>query len=233
MPHTPLQHARATSGCEPHPARRDFSNFVESPAFPCVGAKSANSRNRLRCSVFDKLGTEAATQRLWRELQTFSEEHPDPGLVPVSFAAVFLDDAGDAPSFHDRLWRQLQLLHEWDACNFDWAPGVSADPSASDFSFSVARRAFFVVGLHPRSARLARRAPHPTLVFNFHDQFEAMKAAGLYQKLQRTIRARDIALQGDVNPSLTDFGLGSEARQYSGHLAGGCPFHARKRVDHA
>jgi len=34
--------------------------------------------------------------------------------------------------------------------------------------------------------------------------------------MQRTIRRRDISLQGFTNPMLTDFGEQSEARQYSG-----------------
>ena len=72
------------------------------------------------------------------------------------------------------------------------------------------------MGLHPKASRLARRAPFPCIVFNFHDQFEAMREDGKYARLQAAIRARDVALQGDVNPVLASFGDASEAHQYSG-----------------
>jgi hypothetical protein len=130
--------------------------------------------------------------------------------------------------FHDGLWKQLQSLHDLDARSNPWAPGVSSDVQASTFSFSVASRAFFVVGMHPSASRLARRAPCPALVFNFHEQFNAMKASGLYDKMQGAIRQRDIALQGDINPALARFGEASEALQYSGLIGPGsnCPFSA-------
>ena len=133
---------------------------------------------------------------------------------------------GDA-DFHERLWMQLQAIHDLDIVEHPWASGVSDDPEAADFSFSVASRAFFVVGLHPRSSRLARRAPQPTLVFNFHDQFEALRVSGRFEKLQAAIRERDKALQGNINPVLARFGEASEARQYSGRAGAGCPFHSR------
>jgi FPC/CPF motif-containing protein YcgG len=211
-------------------AEAEFRQYINAKSFPCVGAKSASNRGQLSCAVLPELGTRDSAERLHVQLREFSDQHEAPGLEPVSFAAIFMREAGDEIRFHELLWRQLQLLHDVDNTKFDWAPEVSSDPAAQDFSFSVAGRAFFVVGLHPRSARLARRSPRPTLVFNFHDQFEALKAAGRYQKMQRAIRERDVALQGDINPTLADFGNGSEARQYSGHHGGVCPFHAGGKV---
>jgi FPC/CPF motif-containing protein YcgG len=120
-------------------------------------------------------------------------------------------------------------LHRCDRRDFNWAPGVSSDPAAADFSFSIAGRAFFVVGLHPHASRLARRAPMPCIAFNFHDQFVQLRASGKYERLQRLIRARDVALQGDANPVLAGFGEASEARQYAGRALGAdwaCPFQA-------
>jgi uncharacterized protein len=49
--------------------------------------------------------------------------------------------------------------------------------------------------------------------------------------MRRAIRARDVALQGDINPNLADMGERSEARQYSGRAvddAWRCPFHRPK-----
>lgn len=180
---------------------------------------------------FDRLGDACSTARLWKSLIRYSQEYPDPGAVPVSFVAVF-DDAGlDEVAFEQRLWAQLQALHDHDRANgIAWDRKVSSDPSQTDFSFSVGGRAFFVVGLHPGASRMARRSPFPCLVFNFHDQFETLKASGKYISMQEAIRTRDIALQGSVNPVLSRFGEASEALQYSGRAvekAWKCPFHAK------
>jgi FPC/CPF motif-containing protein YcgG len=51
---------------------------------------------------------------------------------------------------------------------------------------------------------------------------------GVYHKVRNKIRERDIALQGNINPVLEDFGERSEARQYSGRQVESnwkCPFH--------
>ena len=210
--------------------QEEFRRFISDRAFPCVGAKSAANRGRLELVVCDELGSERSAQTLCDRLARFSGAYPAPGEQLVSLAAIFIAAAGTEDQFHDRLWRQLQRVHELDARTHGWADGVSADPAANDFSFSVAERAFFVVGLHPHSSRLARRAPRPTLVFNFHDQFEALRASGRYTKLQAAIRERDVDLQGHINPVLAQFGDASEARQYSGKNGGGCPFHAHRAV---
>jgi FPC/CPF motif-containing protein YcgG len=219
MSHPPQQHKQLVA---------EFTDFITDRAFPCVGAKSASNRGRMDMIVCDQMGTDESAQQLCSGLAQFSARYPEPGEDPVSFVAIFQADAGGEDEFHEKLWRQLQLVHDLDATRFSWARGVSDDPASNDFSFSVAGRAFFVVGLHPRSSRLARRPPRPTLVFNFHEQFEAMKASGRYAKLQSAIRQRDMELQGYINPVLAQFGAASEAQQYSGKHGGGCPFHARK-----
>ena len=205
----------------------DFCSFVAARSFPCVGAKSALNRERLEFEVCDRLGSSDSAEVLRDGLAHFSARHPDPGLDPISFVAIFREQVASEDEFHKRLWMQLQAVHDLDIEEHPWAPDVSNDPDSTDFSFSVASRAFFVVGLHPRSSRLARRAPRPTLVFNFHGQFEALRASGRYQKLQVAIRERDVALQGDINPVLARFGEASEALQYSGRASGGCPFQTR------
>jgi FPC/CPF motif-containing protein YcgG len=204
-----------------------FRCFVGAPSFPCVGAKSALTRNRIELEVCDQLGTRDSAEVLRHSLARFSARYPDPGIDPVAFAAIFRDPVANEIDFHEKLWMQLQAIHDLDIAEYAWASGVSDDPTSAEFSFSVAGRAFFVVGLHPFSSRLARRAPQPTLVFNFHGQFEALRHRGRYEKLQAAIRKRDIALQGDINPLLAHFGETSEARQYSGRRGGGCPFRTR------
>ena len=204
-----------------------FRAFVSAREFPCVGAKSAMNRDRMEFALLGELGSEESTAALLRELAAYSARHPNPGVEPVTLVAMFRGEVASEDEFHDKLWAQLQSLHDLDVVENAWAEGVSADPESSQFSFCAAGRAFFVVGLHPNSSRLARRAPTPALVFNFHDQFEALRAVGRYDKLQAAIRERDIALQGSINPVLARFGERSEALQYSGKAGGGCPFRAR------
>jgi FPC/CPF motif-containing protein YcgG len=208
----------------------DFSSFVAARSFPCIGAKSALQRERIEFEVCDRLGSTNSAEILRNSLARFSARHPYPGVDPISFVAIFREEVAGEDDFHERLWMQLQAIHDLDIGEHRWASDVSDDPGSADFSFSVASRAFFVVGLHPRSSRLARRAPRPTLVFNFHGQFEALRASGRYAKFQRAIRERDLVLQGEINPVLARFGEASEALQYSGRVGAECPFHTRSEA---
>lgn len=208
-------------------AERLVTSFIAEPTFPCVGAKSALNKHRMRFGHYVALCDETAVAKQCEDLLAFSDEFPQPGAVPVSFVATF--DAADVneAEFESLMWRHIQLMHDDDRRRFAWDPSVSADPAHNDFSLSIAGRAFFVVGMHPNASRLARRAPLPCLVFNFHDQFVSLKESGKYRSLQSTVRARDTVLQGSVNPVLARFGDASEARQYSGRAVEGnwvCPF---------
>lgn len=217
----------AEDGCKAN----TVASFIDAKDFPCVGAKSALNKGRLHTAEFKALGDRSSTEELWNALAKYSEAYPDPGEVPVSFVAVFDDKELDELAFETRLWAQLQALHELDCSKgFNWDRHVSDDPTRAEFSFSVGGRAFFVVGLHPGASRKARRAPVPCLVFNFHDQFEKLKASGKYTSMQTAIRKRDTALQGSVNPMLSRFGEASEAIQYSGRSVKDgwqCPFHKK------
>lgn len=207
-----------------------FKDFVSARPFPCVGAKSAMNRGRMEFAAFKELADQSSAAELCDRLGAFSRAHPTPGSDTVSFVAMFRRPVANEDEFHVKLWRHLQAMHDIDARSHPWDPSVSSSSDDKSFSFSIASRAFFVVGLHPESSRMARRAPFPCLVFNFHDQFEAMRANGKYEMLQTAIRQRDVALQGDINPALARFGEGSEAAQYSGNVrmsGTGCPFHPR------
>lgn len=208
-------------------------NFIADRSFPCVGAKSALNKGRLDIECVGLMGQRQTTRALHALLLDYSSRHGDPGSVPVSFVAVFDDPPLEETTFERKLWQQLQALHDFDLHQgAEWASNVSDDPERHDFSFSVGGRAFFVVGLHPKASRLARRSPFTCLVFNFHDQFETLKASGKYTSMQDAIRARDVALQGSINPVLARFGEASEARQYSGRAVEAnwaCPFHSKAK----
>ena len=175
------------------------------------------------------MGSLAAARALNADLARFGPtvEHGE----LTSFIAVFseptaLTEAG----FNDLLWRQLQRMHDLDRGKHAWDPTVSSDPDDPHFSFSIGGAAYFVVGLHAGSSRWARRFTWPALVFNPHQQFTDLRESGDYDRMRTLIRGRDTALQGSVNPALRDYGVMSEAGQYSGLLVSDdwrCPLHVR------
>ena len=214
----------------------DVVAHIRSPQFPCVGARSAVNRQRARFHLYPGFSDERAVREICADLARFSDEFPDPGVEPVTFVAMFEQTVASEEDFERLLWRHLQAMHDHDRHRFAWNAAVSADPAQADFSFSIAGRAFFVVGLGPLSSRLARRAPLPCLVFNFHDQFENLRTNGKYAGMQNVVRKRDIDLQGSINPVLARFGEASEARQYSGRAVPEdwkCPFLHRPDGTHA
>jgi FPC/CPF motif-containing protein YcgG len=207
--------------------RDDFTRFATSADYPCLGARSALRRGGCHMAVYGAMGSDATTAALGADLAAFARTIPE-GRELVTFAALFVEPApGTELGFERGLWRQLMRLTDADAAT-PWAEDVSDDPDDPHFAFSFARTAFFVIGLHPDSSRLARRFAWPALVFNPHAQFKRLRAEQRFEGLRRAIRARDVALQGDVNPNLADAGERSEARQYSGRAAEDawrCPFH--------
>ena len=212
-----------------------FENYVHAASFPCVGARSAINRGRAVFRTYSQLAEPPSSERLCADLQQFSTDFPKPEGDPVTFVAMFRAAVRSEDHFESLMWQHLQLMHQHDRAEFEWDSTVSADPSDSNFSFSIAGRAFFVVGLSPVAPRLARRAPMPCLVFNFHNQFEALRASAKYAGLQCVVRNRDLMLQGSINPMLDVFGEASEARQYSGRAhdaAWTCPFHAETTHAH-
>lgn len=150
---------------------------------------------------------------LAHDLAQFITREGDPGLPTfvASFAAPL--DLSE-PEFEALLWSQLERMHQLD--QVAWDNRVSADPSSPRFSFSFGGSAFYVVGMHPGSSRTARRSALPMLVFNFHSMFERLRGSGLFDRLRDTIRRRDVLLDGETNPMLGEFGVSSEAREYSG-----------------
>jgi hypothetical protein len=180
--------------------------------------------------LFDELGSWHTARELLAELKVFATAN-DAEQGFVSFLASFSGPAiGSELQFERLLWRQLQRVHELD--DQPWDPSVSSDPADPDFAFSIGGVGYFVVGLHPLASRPARRAEHPTLVFNLHSQFESLRAAGHYERMRAAIRARDLDLAGSVNPMVGDHGQTANACQYSGRVVGAewkAPFRPRAK----
>ena len=190
-----------------------FTAMVQHAAFPCLGARSVFRQDRASIHVYGELGTTEAAAQLLSDLTAYAAS-VDPAAGFASFVAMFRGPVTNEQDFEALLWLQLRLLHEAD--DVAWSREVSADPDDPHFAFSVAGTPFFIVGLHPGASRDARRAPVPTVVFNLHEQFHRLRESGRFTRLRDTIRERDIALQGDLNPMVDDYGASTEARQYSG-----------------
>ncbi|MEX0314186.1 MAG: guanitoxin biosynthesis heme-dependent pre-guanitoxin N-hydroxylase GntA [Allomuricauda sp.] len=205
-----------------------FRSTVLSPYFSCAGAKTAFFQNTYRFALYKNLTSEPSTRLLCNDLFQFIQEQKKMQTNYSTFVACFEGPLPmDEDHFEDLLWKQLQLIHDLDHQFHKWNEEVSADTQNPNFSFSFGEKAFFVVGMHPASSRLARKFLYPCLVFNSHEQFNELKRINKYQHLQKVIRRNEVKLQGNINPSLSDFGLESEAKQYSGKYNGPkwmCPF---------
>lgn len=195
---------------------------VKADGFPCVGAKAALAKGTLAVLACDRIDSAWDDLRIHDGLLKWAEDYRrDPGLFR-SFAVVF-----DGPSdlteaeFESALWKRVQSLSDkdvWRGQPYD--AGVSADPDNPHFSLSFGGSAFFLVGLHPKASRPARRFDRPAIIFNLHDQFETLRAEGKYEGMREKILVRDEDLAGSRNPMLSRHGDSSEARQYSGRIVG-------------
>ena len=211
-------------------ADASFRSFVFDDAFSCLGAKSAIRRDAYRIGTYARLDDPAVTQGLARDLYAFAAERAGFESEFTTFVAIFREREFDEESFERALWAQLQRLHDLDTQYHAWDARAASDPQDPRFSFSVAGSAFFVVGMHPRCSRPARRFAWPALVFNAHDQFEHLRERGRFELLRDRIRSRELRLHGSINPNLADYGERSEARQYSGRAVEEtwrCPFHPK------
>lgn len=215
----------------PRPASpaADFSDFIAAQDFPCVGAKAALASGSLKIVAARDLTSAWNDLDIHRELLDWAADyrHDPSGLRSL---AVIFDGPGDLDerTFEEALWDRIQSLSDKDAWKgLPHDPRVCADPGNPHFSLSFGGEAFFVVGLHPRASRPARRFSRPVLVFNLHDQFEQLRAEGRYERMRERILDRDAKLAGSINPMLARHGEASEAAQYSGRLVGDewvCPF---------
>lgn len=209
---------------------RDFTAKIDAGDYPCLGAKAALHTGAYRIGIYGRMHTPESTEALGRDLQAYIRETTRLDSQYMSMIAVFDDQAGSEEEFEEKLWTQLQALHDSEKAGQPWDPAVASDPESDCFSFSYFSSAFFIVGMHPHSSRKARRFPHLALAFNLHRQFEQLRDNENYEKMKQTIRQREMEYQGSINPMLSDHGEGSEAAQYSGRKVGKdwkCPFHPR------
>lgn len=201
--------------------------------YPCTGAISVFAQHCYRFGLFQELACDNAVRAVCHDLYEFLHDFPIIDDNLSTFIAMFRGPTIESEQhFEDLLWSQLQAMHNIDSSFFAWDKSVDSDPNKKNFSFSIGGRAMFIIGMHPRASRLARTFRYPTLVFNLHEQFERLRARGKFETMKQTIRAREMTVQGSINPMLTNFGERSEASQYSGQAVSDrwpCPFHSGKK----
>lgn len=220
------------AAADSHPLAEAFRGFVAKADYPCVGAKAALARGRLHFAIGRDIRSGWNDLPVSRRLTAFAEDYRRDPTMFRSFVAIFESPRDlDEEAFERCLWRRVQSLSDKDAWyGYDYDSRVSHDPQNPHFSLSFGGKAFFVVGLHPRASRPARRFAAPTLVFNLHDQFERLRAEQRYARMRKTILQRDESFSGSVNPMLAEHGKEPEARQYSGRVVEPgwrCPFRYR------
>ena len=212
--------------------RAAYRAFVLDADHPCVMAQTIFRQREANIRAYEALACPYSAGRLLADLAEYVATYDTDEPNFQTFIATFPEEPHrDEDAFERLLWGLLQNLHRADPQ--PWDPRVSSDPASDQFSYSLHGQAFYIVGMHPGSSRLARRAPYATVVFNLHDQFERLRGMGAYTRVRNRIRKRDARLQGHINPMLTDFGSRSEARQYSGRAVGddwACPFAASAKT---
>ncbi|GAA4043244.1 guanitoxin biosynthesis heme-dependent pre-guanitoxin N-hydroxylase GntA [Hymenobacter glaciei] len=215
-------------GLQEHAEIQEYHDFISKKEFPCVAAKTALTWEQIHCLVVDHMACPKDDAAILDFLYEFVDTYRQSEKLYHSAAVIFRGPtAPNEALFEELFWQRLQGLANLDAQRYGYDKRVVADPASPDFSFSLKEEAFFVVGLHPGSSRAARQFGHPTLVFNAHAQFEQIRTNGRYNGLRDTIRTRDVAYSGSVNPMLQNFGEASEVYQYTGKVydnAWKCPF---------
>lgn len=203
--------------------------LIECIDFPCVGAKSALATDNLRIECARSIASDVDDVRIHDMLVGWGAVDRPDSLAFYSFAVAFaaprdLDEVG----FERAMWDRLSALTAIDrARGYAHNSDYSDDPQDPNFALSFAGRAYFVVGLHPKASRRARRARSPVMVFNLHDQFSRLRQEDRYERMREVILARDAAFDHRPNPMIARHGETSEARQYSGRAVGKdwvCPF---------
>ena len=209
--------------------------FVGSKDFPCIAARAALARDQIRIMVCDHLACPKDDMTIAQFLASFVNKYRQSTRMYNTAVVIFEGPCNGTEEEFDRLmWQRLQAISDHDAITHKWDDRVASEPSDPNFSFSIAEEAFYIIGLHPGSSRKSRQFQYPALVFNPHDQFEKLRQSGKYSTMIATVRKRDRAFSGSINPMLADFGQSSEVYQYSGRIYDKdwkCPFASNHEKD--
>ena len=179
-------------------------------------AKSLLKKGNLKLHSIEDIDIEFITEKLYEFVNEYRKSNKLSSCI-FTLPAIKLEEFDQGEKL---FWSVLRKVQEFDKLRYRHDPRVSSDPSDPQYSFSVKEEAMFVLFLHPKSPRKARRFKSPALVFNPHQQFETLRKKNIFFKIRDAIRKRDLALQGESNEMLSDFGSRSEIFQYSGRKYG-------------
>lgn len=196
---------------------QSFLAHIEDKLFPCLAAHTALTKNHVKIKIAGHMGCPHHDHGIVSFMHEFVDDFRN--ATDDFFSAVVLFPntlISDEEMFDNYFWQRLQAISDIDATHYAYDHRVDPDVLSPHFSFSLKEEAFYIIGGHPVSSRLARRFPVPGMVFNAHAQFQKLREEYHYNKMQQVVRKRDVVYSGSVNPMLADFGEASEVFQYSG-----------------
>lgn len=207
----------------------EMSALVRAKNYPCVPAILSFESSAYLVGEYDGFGTGANSKALYQDLLYFAKEQKSSRSPYFTFWAVFKAEGElSEQKFEEDLWRELSQLSSSEPSDVPWDPRFSERPDDDNFCLSLGGDAFFVVGMHSNSSRLARRFKYPALLFNLYRQFDDLAQRGKYESTVLTNRAREMKYAGSINPMVATYGDVREAIQFSGKENPAnwtCPFH--------
>ena len=217
------------------PTTRSAASWLDE-RFSCLGAKSALRRGTYRLGAYARLDDPAVTEGLARDLYAFAAERRGFESDYTTYVAVFRERLyPDEAAFERALWAQLQRLHELDARYHALGPAGQRRPGRPRASRSASRA---VRSSSSGSTRppLAAPAASPGRPWSSTPTSSSSGCGprACTAACRTASGARELRLDGTLNPNLADFGHHSEARQYSGRPTEEtwtCPF-ARAADEH-
>lgn len=193
----------------------ELQNLIRKKDYPCLAAIKSVAAGDYEAYSGGRLGKGERSQELAAKLKSFKGRQPESRSIYSTFFCYFDAENFDEATFEQATWKELSLLSAAAGGQAGWDPKFSSDPQDKKFCFSLDGEAFFVVGMHANSSRLARRLSRPVIVFNLYEQFGELDRRGGYLPMVRTKRERDTKFQGNVNSMVERYGGKWEAIQFS------------------
>lgn len=217
-------------------AQKAIGSLLEQVNYPCIPAQKSYGRGEYFLGIYGDFGLGTRSRQMAKDLLHFRSVQKKSSSIYMSFLAVFQSNAELSEEiFEEKMWKELSYLSSYEDLSPQWDPAFSSDPTNSRFCFSLGGEAFFVVGMHQLSSRLARKLPFPVMVFNLFEQFEELERRGKYESFVKTIRERDRQYQGFINPMVEKYADIWESIQFSGRAnspAWKCPFQLGLKPPH-
>ena len=190
----------------------------------CTSGKNIIKKGNYDLEVIDySLFSKTAAKQVCNGLYNFISKYDFDGLYNnnlkkcfFSYIAVFpnqklFEEEEAAESFHNILYN----MHLYDKSQgYSWSKNVSNNPKSKNFSYSIGSKSFFIRFFHQFGHSKPRQSTTPTLVFNFHELFEALRIKGVYDKIRNKYRKWHIETYGKLPGLLSDFENGLEYPQY-------------------